>query len=90
MAMKAKMAADKEKLKAEKRHQEVCIDNPGFSIKPALTSSIKTVLPTTSSTKPVLTSSIKLGLTRAVEVNKSEKTDGGARRIDVNIHLPKP
>lgn len=25
MAMKAKMAADKEKVKAEKRHQEVCV-----------------------------------------------------------------
>ena len=25
MAMKAKMAADKEKLRAEKRHQEVCL-----------------------------------------------------------------
>ena len=25
LAMKAKMAADKEKLKAEKRHQEVCV-----------------------------------------------------------------
>ena len=58
MAMKAKMAADKEKLKAEKRHQEVCTDNPVFSIKTVLT----------SSTIPVLT--------RAVEVNKSEKTNG--------------
>ena len=66
MAMKAKMAADKEKLKAEKRHQEVCTDNPVFSIKTVLT----------SSTIPVLTRSIKPVLTRAVEVNKSEKTDG--------------
>ena len=42
MAMKAKMAADKEKLKAEKRHQEVCIDNLGFYNKPGLlTRSVK-------------------------------------------------
>jgi len=26
-AMKAKMAADKEKLRAEKRHQEVCLSD---------------------------------------------------------------
>lgn len=31
MAMKAKMAADKEKVKAEKRHQEVCVCSGNFN-----------------------------------------------------------